>query len=310
MTSSETTFSVIIITRNRAKVITPTLVALKRIEYSAPSFEVIVVDNGSTDDTSETVTATLAGAEFQWKLVHESVRGLCSARNAGLLEASSEWVVYLDDDALPTESWLSTYARAALAYPQAVAMGGPVKMAPDTRRPWWWCSRFDWYMSCQDYGNDLVIYPMYKHPYGLNMAIRRSTLLEQDGFDIRMDELTTNLGDETELFLRLWKGHHQLLYVPDALVIHYVRPERFHWGSFTKRCRLIGHSHACLEHLHNVRLQNPAWRMFLNAVHDTIKCPSPAHMMIAWQQWRGYRNFRQPLDLGDRPTLRGLNDRA
>ena len=303
MKSSETTFSVIIITRNRAAVITPTLVSLGKIEYPAQGFEVIVVDNGSTDTTPHTVTETLKRAPFQWELIDEPVEGLCSARNAGLIQANGEWVVYLDDDAQPTESWLAAYAKATKAYPQAVAMGGPVKMAPNLRRPWWWCSRFDWFMSCQDYGKEPLIYPRYKHPYGLNMAMRRSTLLHQGGFDTRMDELTDNLADETELFLRLWKSHQELVYVPDSLVVHYLQPERLHWSSFQKRCRLIGHSHACLEYLHGVRLQNPVWRMFLNAIYDTIQCPSPAHVMIAWQQWHGYRHFRQPLELGERPSL-------
>ena len=304
MSSSERLFfSVIIITRNRAATIPPTLTALRTIDYPPEKFEVIVVDNGSTDNTPEVVPVTLQTAKFQWKIVHEPVKGLCSARNSGLIEAKGEWVVYLDDDALPITSWLTAYENATKSYPSAVAMGGPVELAPDTKRPWWWCSRFEWSMSCQDYGDNLRVYPKYAHPYGLNMAIRRSTLLEQDGFDARMDEIGSNLGDETEFFLRLLKSNHELVYVPDTLVVHCLPSDRLHWNSFKQRCRQVGCSHACLEYVHNINLQARPWRMFLNAIYNTLECPSPVHFIIAWHQWHGYRSFRPSFELADKPRL-------
>jgi glycosyltransferase involved in cell wall biosynthesis len=87
-----------------------------RLEY--PNFEVIVVNDGSTDATPEIVS------EYGFRLISTANRGLSNARNTGWQEAKGEIVAYIDDDAYPDPHWL-TYIAAAFMRTTHVGIGGP-----------------------------------------------------------------------------------------------------------------------------------------------------------------------------------------
>src|SRR5206468_4845460 len=89
---------------------------LLRLEY--PNFEVIVVNDGSTDPTADTAE------EYGFRLISTENRGLSSARNTGLEAATGEIVAYLDDDARPDPHWL-TYLAATFMSTTHAGVGGP-----------------------------------------------------------------------------------------------------------------------------------------------------------------------------------------
>src|SRR5947209_1293248 len=64
----------------------------------APCFELLLVDNGSTDDSLTTIAAELDGANFPWRLISEPKAGVNHARNAGLREAQGELLIFADSD--------------------------------------------------------------------------------------------------------------------------------------------------------------------------------------------------------------------
>src|SRR5205085_1900357 len=101
---------------NGAGTIEETLAGLARLDY--PDFEVIVVNDGSTDATAE-----IAG-RYDVRLISTENRGLSAARNTGMEAASGEYVVYTDDDAYPDPDWLK-FLAAAFARSDHTAMGGP-----------------------------------------------------------------------------------------------------------------------------------------------------------------------------------------
>ena len=285
------TFCIVVITRNRGERIRPALRSIKDIRYPPDRYEVIVVDNGSTDNTAGVVAQELADALFSWKVVTENVKGICRARNTGWRAAGGNWVIYLDDDAIVPEQWLIAYAEALDAYPEAVVFGGPASLDENLVRPWWWCRKFDWTMSCQDYGEELKPYPDGGHPYGLNMMIRRDVLRQTRGFDLRLDDETSSFADETELFIRLMKTGARLIYVPGTRVVHCVEQDRLAWKPYMDRRELVGRSHAYLDHNHNTDFRHPLLKHFRIALEDFCSFLTPAVFVQEMREWRGYRKY-------------------
>ncbi|THF86237.1 glycosyltransferase [Deinococcus sp. KSM4-11] len=109
-------FSVVIPARNEAAYLPATLQALGR--QTRPPAEVIVVDNGSMDDTAEVAHAWGA------RVVPCPERGVARARQAGLLAASCAWIATTDADSLPSPQWLE---RLDAATPGRVALYGPMR---------------------------------------------------------------------------------------------------------------------------------------------------------------------------------------
>ena len=164
--------SVVINTYNRGPSLRQTLLGLRHQKYR--HFEVIVVIDGSTDDS-----AKIAG-EFPFRVVHcQKNGGLSNARNVGMREANGEIVAYIDDDAYPDPHWLR---RLAIAFQRSdhAGIGGPNLPPPGDGM----------LAECvaNSPGNPLHVLltdEVAEHVPGCNMAFRRRCLLAIDGFDVR-----------------------------------------------------------------------------------------------------------------------------
>src|SRR5262249_40899342 len=108
--------SVVVCTFNGARTIRDCCEGLLRLDY--PNFEVIVVDDGSRDQT-----AAIAH-EYGFRVITTENRGLSSARNTGMAGATGEIVAYIDDDASPDPHWLR-YVAATFLQSDLVGVGGP-----------------------------------------------------------------------------------------------------------------------------------------------------------------------------------------
>ena len=223
--------SVVIATRNRSGSLTRTLERLLSQDLEAP-YEVIVVDNGSTDDTAARVKEW-AGSNPAIRYALEPQRGPAAARNTGVGLARADIVAFTDDDIRPTPDWLRTIAAAFERWPDVECLGG--RILPDWPGPVpSWLTRDHWTgaLALQDYGDtprDIGL----EHPLSLasaNLAFRLTTLQTLGGF--RADYL---YAEDTELLLRLWRAGRRCLYLPDLVVIAEVQPERMrkayhrHW---------------------------------------------------------------------------------
>ncbi len=118
------TISVVVCTYNGSRTIRGCMEGLQKLEY--PNFEVIVVNDGSTDGAGD------IAAEYGFKVISTENRGLSSARNTGMQAAKGEIIAYIDDDARPDPHWL-TYLAATFLNSQHAAVGGP-NLAPAGRR--------------------------------------------------------------------------------------------------------------------------------------------------------------------------------
>ncbi len=118
------TFSVVIATKDRAPLLDAALASL-RAQENAPEFELIVVDNGSSDATP--AVARKHGAEYVF--VAEPNRG--KARNAGIARAGGETVAFVDDDVVVPPHFVAAHAKAHAAAPEPLAVSGPIVNVPD-----------------------------------------------------------------------------------------------------------------------------------------------------------------------------------
>ena len=127
--------SIIICTRNRAQFLRFTLDHFRQIDVPADlEVELLVVDNGSTDDTRRVVEACDL-PRMKVRYVQEPRKGQCFARNKGLAESTGEVIVFTDDDVIPSRHWLAGMCEPILSG-RGDAVAGGVIIPPNLLRPW------------------------------------------------------------------------------------------------------------------------------------------------------------------------------
>ena len=218
--------SVVVCSYNGARTIRACLDGLSQLEY--PDFEVIVVDDGSTDQT-----AAIA-REYGFSLISTENRGLSSARNTGLQAATGEIVAYIDDDAYPDPQWL-TYLAATFMRTTHVGVGGP-NIAPPGNGV---------IADCVANAPGGPIHVLLsdteaEHIPGCNMAFRKTALEAIGGFDPQF----RTAGDDVDVCWRLRDGGWTLGFSPGAMVWHHRRnTARAYW----RQQRGYGAAEAMLE---------------------------------------------------------------
>jgi glycosyltransferase involved in cell wall biosynthesis len=211
--------SVVVPVRNGAELVGGCLDALAAQEQ-APPYEVIVVDNGSTDGTADVVRRHPLGV----RLVAETKPGSYAARNAGIGVASGRVIAFTDADCLPVPTWLAAAVAAVDA--GADLVGGRVTMTRSIDPSV--VERYDSAVYLRQ--EDLVT----QHGWAVtaNLAVRRRVLDDAGWFDPALPS-----GGDREFCLRAGAHGHRLVYAPDAAVLH--RP-RTRLGEVWRVNRRIG----------------------------------------------------------------------
>jgi len=229
--------SAIICTHNRDSYLGAAIDSVLSQEFSA-DFEVIVVDNGSSDRTSEVVKQRVADSRL--KYIYEPTIGLSVARNTGARVASADILAYLDDDAVASPQWLDSLYSAYQHNSRIAIAGGKVTLlwAAGVKPPKWLSSGLAANLGAYDLGDTaIVIQTPGLTPRGLNYSIRRQFLTEIGGFDPHLGRIGKNLLSNEELQMTefaLQRGW-EVYYLPKALVAHNVAPERLHPSWFLNR---------------------------------------------------------------------------
>jgi O-antigen biosynthesis protein len=197
--------SVVVCTYNGGRTLGQCLQSLQQLDY--PNCEVIVVDDGSTDDTRDIVSRFP-----RIKAVHQTNQGLSAARNAGLRAASGEIVAYTDSDCFADRDWL-TLLVAQLMRSGAAAVGGP-NLTPED----------GWLAACVAAApgqptHVLESDQVAEHIPGCNMAFRKEALLAINGFD----PLYRKAGDDVDVCWRLQQAGLWITFAPGAFVWHHRR---------------------------------------------------------------------------------------
>ena len=203
-----------------------TLERMTSLEVPAgTSWELIVVNNACTDNTSQVVDA------FKGRLpvrrVNENRPGQSHARNRAVSEAAGRYIVWTDDDVLVDTDWLAAYLRAFNRHPEAAFFGGPIEPWFEGEPPEWLLRVLPRVASCyalRDFGTEPV---PFDSPYGANFAVR-TDVQKQHGFDPRFGLRQNGVmrGEEVRMIEKVLAAGHSGWWVPDARVRHFLPKSR------------------------------------------------------------------------------------
>lgn len=236
--------SVIVATRNRRESLQRFIDGLRGLP-DRPAWELIVVDNGSTDGTNA-LLATSA-RNLPAIIIYEKQPGKSRALNKALKHARGDILLFTDDDVIPDPAWLVALHKASLDYPNASVFGGRILVNYE-RIPKWIMKSSNLkpiLVSEQDFGDEICWFAVDQYPIGPNLAVRRQ-LLDRDSFawPVNLGPGTKiPLGDERAFLMQLsHPDSRDRLYVPGSVVRHSVRSRELSIGNALSRCFLGGYA--------------------------------------------------------------------
>jgi glycosyltransferase involved in cell wall biosynthesis len=199
--------SVVVATRNRERMLRALLSCLAEQTLGRDAFEVVVVDDGSTDGTGAVLEEAAASGKLNLRpLVHERSRGPAAARNHGWRAASGDLIAFTDDDCEPVPEWLERLLAEAAANPGQIVQG---RVLPNPRQA----------ATAGPFTRSLVVDRPSPHYETANVLYPRAVLEALDGFD---EEYGAPAGEDTDLAWRSRARGVERFFVPDALVHHAV----------------------------------------------------------------------------------------
>jgi GT2 family glycosyltransferase len=248
MAESEPALTVAICTRNRRDSLLRALASLAA-QTARASWEALVVENASEDDTRAAVGAIARDFPVPLAVESEPALGLSHARNRALQRARGRAVVYLDDDATCHAGFVDAHA-AGLAAPDVVATGGRiVPVLPAGLEPSW-RAFLELQMGAPtgryDFGPEVLEIPGPRAvllPFGGNLGLARRSALDAGGFRTDLGWGRRMIpGEETELLQRLQRGGGRILYLPGAAIDHHLDAERSSLAYYLRWSRGYGRS--------------------------------------------------------------------
>ena len=222
-------FSVIVPTYNRDRLLAATLDDLLA-QKADVTYEIIVVDNNSTDGTSALIHGYAARPGEVVRYVFEGREGASATRNAGIGAARGETIAFVDDDVRVHPGWLQALADAYRAHPNAWGVGGRVILGLPERCPPWFDpgSRITEYLSRLDVGDETlqIHYPISM--LGANMSVTREALSRVGLFnpDLGYAGSRRITNEDMEMSFRIYRAGGTLFYCGQAAVTHPVPAAR------------------------------------------------------------------------------------
>lgn len=244
--------SAIICTRDRRDSLARTLDSLKKLEVSPDTtYEVLIIDNGSADNTRELLDDFAQTNPEIYKCYCQPKKGRSNALNLGILQSRGKIIAFTDDDVVVDKNWVWALKDAFNIAEEAIAVQGKILLQEEIAHIPPWVNP-----------EDLLLAPYYAPGdklcrcdklVGANMAVRRIAFERYGLFDTRLGAGASGLGEETEFCARLRRGDEIILYQPDAVVFHEYRPERFTWEYWLQRIQQEAYSQAIIDTILNER---------------------------------------------------------
>jgi glycosyltransferase involved in cell wall biosynthesis len=241
--------SAVICTHNRAPYLRKALHSLIQQSLPQEQYEILVVDNCSTDTTKEVIEEFARAGPVHY--LYESRLGLSHARNAGWRSARGRYVAYLDDDAIACPGWLEKILEVfETVKPRPGCVGGRTEAIWEAQRPKWLGDHLLHGLTIVDWSD--VPHPLsdlaYEWLVGANLALPRETLEQLGGFTDRLDREGCKLLSSGDVYLQkqVLKAGLACFYHPQISVQHHVFPSRLVQEWFKQRYYWQGISDAVM----------------------------------------------------------------
>lgn len=240
------TVSLVVATYNGAKKLPLMLQSLTAQTLDKNLWNVVIVNNNSTDKTAEVVRNFMNDhPEINIKLVDEPQQGLSFARNRGIDESDGEYIVIIDDDEIACPELLAEYFEFLDTHPYVVAAGGKITPHYPTKRPAW-LSRITErpIAGTLDLGDEVALFPEGRYFGGGNMGLRRTAIEYYGKFNTELGRRGSKLlgGEEKELYMRYYSSGEDIFYLPKAEIFHVIDENRLTKEYFKAVCYRIGQS--------------------------------------------------------------------
>jgi glycosyltransferase involved in cell wall biosynthesis len=232
--------SIIICTYNREQYLPK---CLEHLQAQTSNFEVVLVNNNSTDSTETICLEFIAeNPKMDIKYAKETNPGLSYARNRGILEASGDILCFIDDDgfAIPEYVEIIKQFTEDPKYTDYISFGGKViPVYNEGMKPRWISKYVDGLVSKVDLGEEIMPF-VKKYPAGCNMIFRKEFFEKHGGFNT---DLHTR-SDDKFVFEKLKKAGLTTLYIPTLKVEHFIDDYRLEKSFIKRLAKVTGQSEA------------------------------------------------------------------
>lgn len=219
--------SVAICTFNRAALLSRALQSVVDQNYEG-DFEILIIDNGCTDNTRE-IVAAWERRDARVRYILERRAGISQARNRAMREARGDYLAFLDDDAWADGNWLAGLLNVTKnVEPKPACVVGPVSLVWEGKRPEWFPARFESLLCSYRMGDESRFLKPGDYLLTTNSVFHRATLLKLGGMRTDLGHKRSALigGEDNDIFNRLLAGGHRVYYEASANVFHPVPKER------------------------------------------------------------------------------------
>jgi glycosyltransferase involved in cell wall biosynthesis len=235
--------SVIVCTWNRAKALSICLDALEHQTLDFNSFDVVVVNNNSTDETCEMLERFSSATKLNFNSYLEKHQGISASRNRGVLESKGEFLVFLDDDSVAAPELLANINSLFTEANVDAIAGKVICVIPDNLDsdiPKAYLAKLSF--SSIDFGE--CMRPMLPHEYavGANMSFRRSLLDNLGSFKEYLGYKGDRkiIGEDDDIWDRAMASGALCVWAPSAVVYHHPSADRFTKAKLRKSAYYYG----------------------------------------------------------------------
>ena len=233
-----------------------TIDSLVQQDLPRDEYEILIVDNGSSPENAEILRSQTGAYDRPIRYVHEPVIGESSARNCAIRECRTDFLAFIDDDAVASRCWLSSILAAFDSAPRLGALGGKITLRYAQAPPDWLDGTLVPYLSAFDHGETRCDLSYAEYPRGANMAFRREVFddagIFSEHFGRKGDCLLSY--SEIEMCYRIEQAGWRIEYLPEAVIEHIVPRERLAKDWFERRIYWQGQSIGLFELTHFGRL--------------------------------------------------------
>ena len=235
--------SIAVCTYNRADRL-PCLIQALRFQKCPVPFEIIVIDNNSTDNTLQVLKKLMSFSGATLRYIKEIRQGIVHARNCAIEHTkNSSYLAFIDDDELPGPDWLKA-AADALHREGAECVGGEIQVSlPSGQRPHWLEEELLGFLGEKKQGAEAFWIASRSTPiWSGNIAYRTSVFAKGLRFDVRYNREGNGIGggEDAIMFEEMLRMGTRIRYSPDMMVEHFVEEWKLRRSYFLKLHFLAG----------------------------------------------------------------------